>query len=101
MISPFTGIAVCCTAQHRIQIQDNKGDSVQNHTATHWSIKIAVALAGALLFVHEPQVARAAEPLHVLSGTVAETTNSGGYTYLLVDDGQTKQWVATTAVEAK
>lgn len=27
--------------------------------------------------------------------------NAGGYTYLLVDDGKTKTWVATTAVELK
>ena len=36
-----------------------------------------------------------------LIGTVAETMNSGGYTYMLVDTGKDKSWVATTPITVK
>ena len=74
---------------------------MQNHTATHWATKVTAALAVVLLLAAKPPTAHAVGTSSVLTGTVAETTNSGGYTYLLVDDGQTKQWVATTAIDVK
>jgi hypothetical protein len=41
-----------------------------------------------------PAAAPAAQPV-VKKGTVAETMDAGGYTYILVDDGKDKTWVAT------
>ncbi len=35
----------------------------------------------------------------IKSGKVAETMNSGGYTYMQVDDGQEKVWIAVTQSE--
>ncbi|MBF0501285.1 MAG: hypothetical protein HQM09_14190 [Candidatus Riflebacteria bacterium] len=35
------------------------------------------------------------------SGTVVETMNSGGYTYVFVDDGTTKQWAAAPECKVK
>ena len=35
------------------------------------------------------------------SGTVVETMNSGGYTYVFVDDGKEKQWAAAPACAVK
>lgn len=43
----------------------------------------------------------AAEEPRPLTGTVTETMNSGGYTYLLLDTGKAKVWVATTPVVVK
>lgn len=40
-----------------------------------------------------PSATQAAQT-EVLKGKVAETMNSGGYTYLLLDTGSAKQWVA-------
>lgn len=70
-------------------------------TALHGVFIAATALVGALLLAQGQTATPVTEPMGVLSGTVAETMNSAGYTYLLVDDGQAKQWVATTVVEAK
>ena len=67
-----------------------------------WLLKITLALTGALLLTNVPQTACAADTTSgMLSGVVVETTNSSGYTYLLIKDGQTKQWVATTTVDVK
>lgn len=36
-----------------------------------------------------------------IEGKVAETMNAAGYTYVLVDTGQQKVWIAATALEVK
>jgi hypothetical protein len=41
-----------------------------------------------------PPVATAPAPASIKTGTVAETMDAAGYTYMLVDDGTTKTWVA-------
>lgn len=41
------------------------------------------------------------EPAAPLAGTVAETMEGGRYTYLLVDDGSQKHWVATEHLDVK
>ena len=74
---------------------------MQYKTALHGVFIAATALVGALLLAQGQAATPGAEAAGVLAGSVAETMNSGGYTYLLVDDGQTKQWVATTVVEVK
>lgn len=84
-----------------ISFSKNKEQAVQNKIMIHGALRNGAALIGALLFVHVLPMVRAADAAGVLSGTVVETMNSGGYTYLLVDDGKAKQWVATTAVELK
>ena len=38
--------------------------------------------------------AEPAAPAAVKKGTVAESMNAGGYTYMLVDDGSAQTWVA-------
>lgn len=40
-------------------------------------------------------------PLTVKKGTVAEAMNAAGYTYMLVDDGNEKKWVAITESQVK
>lgn len=74
---------------------------MQKKTVLRGMFIATTALVGALMLAQGQTAAPAAEPVGVRSGTVAETMNSGGYTYLLVDDGQAKQWVATTVVEIK
>ncbi len=74
---------------------------MQKKTIMNGLFKTTVALAAVLLLAHGQPAAPAAGAPGVLSGAVAETMNSGGYTYLLVDDGQSKQWVATTLVAVK
>ena len=37
----------------------------------------------------------------VLKGTVAETMDSGGYTYILLQNGEAKIWVATSVIPVK
>lgn len=58
-------------------------------------------LASSVVLMSGPSVTRAEETPRPVSGTVVETMNSGGYTYLLVDEGKTKEWVATTLADAK
>ena len=67
---------------------------MQKNTSTAWLLTGLLVLASGL------PLARAEEATR-LTGTVAETMNGGGYTYLLVDDGQAKQWVATTLATVK
>ncbi|MCF6291087.1 MAG: DNA-binding protein [Desulfobacterales bacterium] len=45
--------------------------------------------------------APAASPLTVKKGTVVEAMNAAGYTYMLVDDGTEKKWVAITESQVK
>lgn len=52
------------------------------------------------------QLARAADPVPAseangFSGEVVETTNTAGYTYVLVDTGSKKVWAATTQFAVK
>lgn len=48
-----------------------------------------------------PTVAVTQQQAKTVSGTVLETMDAGGYTYLLIETGKTKQWVAIAATEVK
>lgn len=43
----------------------------------------------------------AAKPAIALSGKVVESMDSGGYTYILLDTGKKKQWVAVPAIKVQ
>ncbi len=48
-----------------------------------------------------PAPAVTSAPLTIKKGTVAEAMNAAGYTYMLVDDGTEKKWVAITESKVK
>ena len=66
---------------------------------------LAVPLAGAqgVIAAADPDVAAAAAAAAAagFSGKVVETTNTAGYTYVLVDTGSQKLWAASTLFDVK
>lgn len=48
-----------------------------------------------------PQPAAPAQQGETITGKILETMNSGGYTYMNIDTGKTKLWVATPEVQVK
>jgi len=69
------------------------------HPPNFFRLIPVLALLGLLWLTVAP--ARAGDAPRPFTGSVVETMNSGGYTYLLVDDGQAKLWIATTPVALK
>lgn len=66
-------------------------------------IILAVLIAG--LFANHPAAAKTAPPQQSgagdTSGIVRETMNAGGYTYVLVDSGPDKTWIAIPETQVK
>lgn len=60
----------------------------------------ALAFPGAQPSATNPAASPAATPT-ALKGTVVETKNSGGYTYLLVESGGQKRWAAIPQAEVQ
>jgi hypothetical protein len=67
-----------------------------------FSVVAACLLAGSLLIEHPALAAeRAKTEIKQESGRVAETMNSAGYTYMLVESGKGQQWVAIPETTVK